>query len=141
MFEKYDSDQDNKLGLNELVVMFQEISNRLTSLPATAQVADQQGKYLGKKFNRFQSPKALKSIDHNQLANSDFDELLFDPFVYRHLGSLACLSFFSYPFRLALILFFSSSFLILILLVACPQISATPLYSILAINMVALLAA
>ncbi|KNZ53903.1 NADH dehydrogenase [Puccinia sorghi] len=98
VFEKYDSDQDNKLGLNELVVMFQEISNRLTSLPATAQVADQQGKYLGKKFNRFQSPKALKSIDHNQLANSDFDELLFDPFVYRHLGSLACLSFFFLSF-------------------------------------------
>jgi NADH dehydrogenase len=90
VFEKYDSDKDNKLGLNELVVMFQEISNRLTSLPATAQVADQQGKYLGKKFNRFQSPKALKSIDQNELANSDFDELLFDPFVYRHLGSLAC---------------------------------------------------
>ncbi|PLW43525.1 hypothetical protein PCASD_06739 [Puccinia coronata f. sp. avenae] len=89
VFEKYDSDKDNKLGLNELVVMFQEISNRLTSLPATAQVADQQGKYLGKKFNRFQSPKALKSIDQNELANSDFDELLFDPFVYRHLGSLA----------------------------------------------------
>ncbi|KAA1137726.1 hypothetical protein PGTUg99_007683 [Puccinia graminis f. sp. tritici] len=89
VFEKYDSDKDNKLGLNELVVMFQEISNRLTSLPATAQVADQQGKYLGKKFNRFQSPKALKSIDQNELVNSDLDEILFDPFVYRHLGSLA----------------------------------------------------
>ncbi|WAR63956.1 hypothetical protein PtB15_16B115 [Puccinia triticina] len=89
VFEKYDSDKDNKLGLNELVVMFQEISNRLTSLPATAQVADQQGKYLGKKFNRFQSPKALKSIDQNGLVNSDLDEILFDPFIYRHLGSLA----------------------------------------------------
>ncbi|POW08372.1 hypothetical protein PSTT_07631 [Puccinia striiformis] len=67
----------------------QEISNRLTTLPATAQVADQQGKYLGKKFNKFQTPKALKSIAQNELIDSDFDELLFDPFYYRHLGSLA----------------------------------------------------
>ncbi|KAH9441015.1 hypothetical protein Pst134EB_029666 [Puccinia striiformis f. sp. tritici] len=89
VFEKYDSDKDNKLGINELVIMFQEISNRLTTLPATAQVADQQGKYLGKKFNKFQTPKALKSIAQNELIDSDFDELLFDPFYYRHLGSLA----------------------------------------------------
>ncbi|KAI9630207.1 hypothetical protein KEM48_012240 [Puccinia striiformis f. sp. tritici PST-130] len=76
VFEKYDSDKDNKLGINELVIMFQEISNRLTTLPATAQVADQQGKYLGKKFNKFQTPKALKSIAQNELIDSDFDELL-----------------------------------------------------------------
>lgn len=89
VFERYDSNKDNKLGLNELVIMFQEISNRLTSLPATAQVADQQGKYLGKKFNRIQSPEALESIELNSLVGSDLDEVLFDPFVYRHLGSLA----------------------------------------------------
>lgn len=76
VFEKYDADHDNNLGLNELAKMFQEISNRLTSLPATAQVANQEGKYLAKKFNKLSK----------ETGNTDDDE---EPFSYRHLGSLA----------------------------------------------------
>ncbi|KAI8454759.1 NADH dehydrogenase [Phakopsora pachyrhizi] len=89
VFEKYDSDHDNTLGLNELEVMFKEISNRLTTLPATAQVAQQQGKYLAKKFNQFQARNAIETIQKNDIAESDVDDILSDPFKYRHLGSLA----------------------------------------------------
>ncbi|KAH9811047.1 hypothetical protein DFH28DRAFT_1033239 [Melampsora americana] len=77
VFEKYDKDHDNNLGLNELSEMFQEISNRLTSLPATAQVANQEGKYLAKKFN-----KLRKEIEKKEEEEEE-------PFSYRHLGSLA----------------------------------------------------
>ncbi|EGG01614.1 uncharacterized protein MELLADRAFT_110853 [Melampsora larici-populina 98AG31] len=79
VFEKYDADHDNNLGLNELAKMFQEISNRLTSLPATAQVANQEGKYLAKKFNKLVKDKEKK------VENEENEE----PFSYRHLGSLA----------------------------------------------------
>ncbi|GAA6062318.1 hypothetical protein JCM10212_006870 [Sporobolomyces blumeae] len=87
VFERYKR-SDETLGLNELADMFIEISKKITNLPATAQVADQEGKYLGKKFN------ALASSHQNQLAISngmydDPDDVLYDPFSYRHMGSLA----------------------------------------------------
>ncbi|MBW0486310.1 hypothetical protein O181_026025 [Austropuccinia psidii MF-1] len=89
VFEKYDADKDNNLRLNELVLMFEDISNRLTTLPATAQVASQQGKYLGWKFNRFQKPKILEAKEKNEIQEAELDDTFTDPFIYRHLGSLA----------------------------------------------------
>lgn len=87
VFERYDSDKDGNIGLNELAEMFQKISNRLTALPATAQVAEQQGKYLGKKLAR------LASSGHDQLQKMDIqddpEDILYEPFSYKHLGSLA----------------------------------------------------
>src|SRR5882757_6531903 len=52
LFHLYDSDADNSLSLNELLNLLIEIGKRITALPATAQVAAQQGKYLGKKFHK-----------------------------------------------------------------------------------------
>lgn len=87
VFEKYDADKDGAIGLNELASMFAKISGRLTALPATAQVAEQQGKYLGKKL------KKLAATGHTQLQNmdikDDIDDILYEPFNYKHLGSLA----------------------------------------------------
>jgi len=83
LFQLYDSDADNSLSLNELLDLLVEIGNRITSLPATAQVAAQQGKYLGKKFNklaRHMSPSDSMTV---------FDETVAKPFKYSHLGSLA----------------------------------------------------
>ena len=34
LFEKYDSDADNNLSLNELVRLLEEIGNKITALPA-----------------------------------------------------------------------------------------------------------
>lgn len=87
VFDKYDSDKDGSIDLNELAEMFQKLSNRLTALPATAQVAEQQGKYLGKKLNR------IAEKGHHQLqlmdVQDDIDDIIYEPFSYRHLGSLA----------------------------------------------------
>ncbi|KAI0273414.1 mitochondrial NADH dehydrogenase [Gloeopeniophorella convolvens] len=86
LFDLYDSDADNSLTLNELAVLLQEIGNKITALPATAQVASQQGKYLGHKLH------LLATKRENLLANGlpdATDEAVTGPFRYRHLGSLA----------------------------------------------------
>jgi NADH dehydrogenase len=105
LFDLYDADCDNKLDLNELAVLLQEIGNKITTLPAvsasphcssildhpshslqTAQVAAQQGKYIGHKLH------LLAAKRDNLVANdlpADADEAVARPFSYRHLGSLA----------------------------------------------------
>lgn len=90
IFQQYDKDQDNVLDLNELASLFSEISSKIVSLPATAQVASQEGKYLGKKLSKIASVK--DKLQDNELVNSVGeidDELVSVPFSYRHLGSLA----------------------------------------------------
>ncbi|CEQ40455.1 SPOSA6832_02052 [Sporobolomyces salmonicolor] len=87
VFDRYKR-SDGTLGLNELADMFLEISKKITNLPATAQVADQEGTYLGKKFTKL----AKSHQDHVALDNGiydDPDDLLYHPFNYRHMGSLA----------------------------------------------------
>ena len=85
LFQLYDSDADNSLSLNELLRLLEEVGSRITSLPATAQVAAQQGKYLGKKLHKIAvaDPSRLPSI------RSLADEAVSKPFKYLHLGSLA----------------------------------------------------
>ncbi|KAI0345429.1 nucleotide-binding domain-containing protein [Trametopsis cervina] len=89
LFDLYDSDADNSLNLNELAVLLQEIGNKITALPATAQVASQQGKYLGSKFTKL--AKQGPTLEKNELGTSGLgvDELVAQPFKYLHLGSLA----------------------------------------------------
>ncbi|KAI0031723.1 nucleotide-binding domain-containing protein [Vararia minispora EC-137] len=85
MFEMFDKDKDDALTLNELAVLLQELGSRITALPATAQVASQQGAYLGKKLNKL-------AERHDVLAEHglvDTDEAVAGPFRYSHLGSLA----------------------------------------------------
>ncbi|THH28918.1 hypothetical protein EUX98_g5271 [Antrodiella citrinella] len=88
LFDLYDSDGDNSLTLNELAVLLQEIGNKITALPATAQVASQQGKYLGRKFSRLSRQRA--TLEANELnSGPGVDEAVSSPFRYLHLGSLA----------------------------------------------------
>ncbi|KAI0934668.1 hypothetical protein AcV5_006437 [Taiwanofungus camphoratus] len=88
LFDLYDSDADNSLTLNELAVLLQEVGNKITALPATAQVASQQGKYLGRKLSRLARQRDVLAA--NGLANGPgADEAVAPPFKYRHLGSLA----------------------------------------------------
>ncbi|KAH7107705.1 nucleotide-binding domain-containing protein [Auriculariales sp. MPI-PUGE-AT-0066] len=85
LFHRFDVDKDSSLGLNELALLLQELDRKLTSLPATAQVASQQGKYLGKKFSTI----ARKQPAGAQDENFDVDDAVADTFTYKHLGSLA----------------------------------------------------
>jgi len=104
LFELYDKDQDHSLSLNELAVMLQDIGNKITTLPAvrspvlsqhwsppddsqTAQVASQQGKYLGAKLHRL--TKREKSLTNNMVPREAADDFVSKPFAYHHLGSLA----------------------------------------------------
>ncbi|TIA92319.1 hypothetical protein E3P99_00637 [Wallemia hederae] len=90
IFQHYDKDQDNVLDLNELASLFSEISSKIVSLPATAQVASQEGKYLGKKLSKLASARErLAGTDLVNQAGDVDDEVVSVPFSYRHLGSLA----------------------------------------------------
>ncbi|KAF7363718.1 hypothetical protein MSAN_01029600 [Mycena sanguinolenta] len=85
LFDLYDSDADNSLSLNELTELLIEIGNKITSLPATAQVAAQQGKYVGKKLHKLARQRDV--LEANAIV--DADEAVAKPFKYMHLGSLA----------------------------------------------------
>ncbi|KIJ10514.1 hypothetical protein PAXINDRAFT_85928 [Paxillus involutus ATCC 200175] len=85
LFDMYDSDADNSLSLNELCKLLEEIGNKITALPATAQVAAQQGKYLGKKLGKLAAKREV--LEANCI--KDMDEAVSGPFRYKHLGSLA----------------------------------------------------
>ncbi|KAF9246409.1 nucleotide-binding domain-containing protein [Melanogaster broomeanus] len=85
LFDLYDSDADNSLTLNELCLLLEEIGNKITALPATAQVASQQGKYLSQKFNKLAAKREV--LEANGV--KDLDEAISGPFRYKHLGSLA----------------------------------------------------
>ncbi|KIK59475.1 hypothetical protein GYMLUDRAFT_44452 [Collybiopsis luxurians FD-317 M1] len=94
IFQMYDTNGDNVLSLNELAKLLEDLGSKITSLPATAQVASQQGKYIGKKFNKLarhqerasRNPEA--TTDQAQ-SNNVLDESVIGPFRYFHLGSLA----------------------------------------------------
>lgn len=88
LFDLYDSDADNSLNLNELAVLLQEIGNKITALPATAQVASQQGKYLGRKLSKLARQRSVLAAN-DLLLGPGADEAVSQPFRYLHLGSLA----------------------------------------------------
>ncbi|TXT08859.1 hypothetical protein VHUM_02987 [Vanrija humicola] len=86
IFVEYDKDHDDALTLNEVAEMFQELGRKVTTLPATAQVASQQGKYIGGMLSKL--AKAAPTLKANDLTDLD-DEAYYDPFKYAHFGALA----------------------------------------------------
>lgn len=59
MFAYYDKNKDGSLSYDEFQFLLKEADKKLTSLPATAQVAAQQGKYLGMHFRSKELAYAL----------------------------------------------------------------------------------
>ncbi|OOF98639.1 hypothetical protein ASPCADRAFT_204419 [Aspergillus carbonarius ITEM 5010] len=90
LFEQYDKDQSGTLEFGELSELLHQIDTKLTSLPATAQRANQQGEYLGRKLTKIAA--ALPGMQANQIDYGDLDEAVYKAFKYRHLGSLAYIS-------------------------------------------------
>lgn len=86
IFVESDTDNDNCLSLNEVVAAFQKLQSKITSYPATAQVAAQQGKYLAKMYGTL--AKRIDTLDANEMPDHD-DEMYYKPFKYLHLGTLA----------------------------------------------------
>jgi hypothetical protein len=87
LFEQYDKDHSGTLDFGELHELLLQIDSKLTSLPATAQRANQQGFYLGRKFNKIAA--ALPGLRANEVDYGDLDEAVYPAFKYKHLGSLA----------------------------------------------------
>lgn len=87
LFFDYDKDESGTLEFGELRELLMQIDSKLTSLPATAQRAHQQGQYLGHKFNKM--AKAAPGMKINDISYGDLDAAVYKAFEYRHLGSLA----------------------------------------------------
>jgi len=87
LFEQYDKDQSGTLDFGELRELLVQIDSKLTSLPATAQRAHQQGQYLGRKFNKI--AQAAPGMQLNEVDYGDIDDAVYKAFEYKHLGSLA----------------------------------------------------
>ena len=87
LFEAYDKDKSGTLDFGEMHELLVQIDKKLTSLPATAQRANQQGQYLGKKFNKIAA--AIPGLRANQVDYGDLDEAVYKAFEYFHMGSLA----------------------------------------------------
>merc|ERR1712000_663074 len=87
LFEQCDSDKSGTLDFGELSELLKQIDAKMTSLPATAQRANQQGMYLGRKLNSL--ARAAPGLQINMIADGDVDEAVYKPFEYKHMGSLA----------------------------------------------------
>ena len=87
LFREYDKDQSGTLDFGELRELLKQIDCKLTSLPATAQRAHQQGQYLAHKFNRL--ARTAQGLRANDILEGDLDAAVYKAFEYKHLGSLA----------------------------------------------------
>lgn len=87
LFEQYDKDKSGTLDFGELSELLKQIDSKLTSLPATAQRANQQGEYLGRKMNKLAQVEYGMKL--NDIVEGDIDEAAYKAFEYRHMGSLA----------------------------------------------------
>ncbi|KAI0019499.1 hypothetical protein F4780DRAFT_771188 [Xylariomycetidae sp. FL0641] len=87
LFQAFDTDQSGTLDFGELRELLKQIDSKLTSLPATAQRANQQGVYLAKKFNKL--AHCAEGLLANDVRDGDVDEACYKAFEYHHLGSLA----------------------------------------------------
>jgi len=87
LFQEFDKDQSGTLDFGELRELMKQIDSKLTSLPATAQRAHQQGQYLGRKFSKM--AHAAPGLELNGVRDGDLDAAVFKAFEYHHLGSLA----------------------------------------------------
>lgn len=87
LFAEFDTDQSGTLDFGELRELLNQIDSKLTSLPATAQRAHQQGQYLAQKFNKL--AHLSEGLSLNDIRDGDLDAAAYKAFEYHHLGSLA----------------------------------------------------
>ena len=92
LFEQYDADRSGRLDFGELSELLKQVDSKLTSLPATAQRANQQGGYLARKFNKIaKSGVGMDATELEELraGGGSVDERYYKAFDYKHMGNLA----------------------------------------------------
>jgi len=77
-FEEADKEKSGFLTLATLRSALEKADKKIRALPATAQVAAQQGRYVANLLNQLPD-----------LTLSDYQQLNLQPFCYKHMGSLA----------------------------------------------------
>ena len=87
LFREYDYDSNHRLSHTELRDLVLQSTKNMTSLPPTAQVASQEGKYLGRKLNKYAKRRDAESLP----TSGDVDDDVYRPFSFRGLGSVAYL--------------------------------------------------
>lgn len=85
----YDQTNQGSLNFKQLKILFSEVNSKVTTLPATAQRAHQEGSYMGKKLHKL--AKYKDTLQLNEIVKGDIDDAVYRPFKYNHMGSLAYL--------------------------------------------------
>eukprot|EP00897_Mesotaenium_endlicherianum_P003300 jgi/Mesen1/2999/ME000177S02274 len=78
--------KEQEISIHDFECCLKVVDSKMKSLPATAQVAAQEGEYLAKCFNKMATP------GHKPEGPSDVTDVQqheFHPFVYKHLGMFA----------------------------------------------------
>ena len=88
IMDRFDDDKSGSLELGEFTKAMAEADARLSSHPATAQVANQQGEYLARALNEAARRKKMRRASGGL---EDVEEKEVAPFAYTHLGSFATL--------------------------------------------------
>ncbi|KAJ1785202.1 hypothetical protein LPJ59_006200, partial [Coemansia sp. RSA 2399] len=99
-FDNFDTNHNGTISLDEFEHMLEHVDSKLTALPALAQVANQEGVYLGRTLNKLAllyasselpdkgSPELAK-IAPQEVRRMERDAV--SPFTYHHRGTLAYL--------------------------------------------------
>ena len=82
IFAESDKTGDKGLDLQEFKDAMRRLDRKLKSLPATAQVADQQGKYVARLLNKTNGEVTSDCVE-------ELEKKSLKPFEYKHLGSFA----------------------------------------------------
>ncbi|GMY25220.1 external alternative NAD(P)H-ubiquinone oxidoreductase B2, mitochondrial-like [Fagus crenata] len=81
-----ENDQNKPIEINNFKTALAEVDSQMKNLPATAQVADQQGAYLADCFNRMEQ---CEKYPEGPLRFRESGRHRFHPFRYRHFGQFA----------------------------------------------------
>ncbi|KAJ2650596.1 hypothetical protein IWW40_002333 [Coemansia sp. RSA 1250] len=87
-FDYFDTNQNGSIDRSEFRKMLEFVDSKLTALPALAQVANQEGLYLGRSLNTLAS---LPNVNEDGQLKRRSEELAMTPFTYHHRGTLAYL--------------------------------------------------
>ncbi|SCU90963.1 LAME_0E10660g1_1 [Lachancea meyersii CBS 8951] len=84
---KYDVTNRGSIDFDQITQLLRDVESKATSMPATAQRAHQQGKYIGKKLTKVS--RCSETTRVNESPQLIADESVYKAFKYVHLGSLA----------------------------------------------------